>query len=115
MSQQTPSFFPTPAIVSSTLSSTASSRLTTPRLMLLQDHAFAGLGAGVVAVLCMHPLDLLKIKFQVATDRPRGGLGKQIWYSLKDIKTEQGWRGLYRGVGPNIAGNASSWGLYFLL
>ena len=112
MSQQTPSFFPTPAIVSSTLSS---SRLTTPRLMLLQDHAFAGLGAGVVAVLCMHPLDLLKIKFQVATDRPRGGLGKQIWYSLKDIKTEQGWRGLYRGVGPNIAGNASSWGLYFLL
>ena len=83
--------------------------------MLLQDHAFAGLGAGVVAVLCMHPLDLLKIKFQVATDRPRGGLGKQIWYSLKDIKTEQGWRGLYRGVGPNIAGNASSWGLYFLL
>jgi len=92
MSQQPPSFFPTPAI----------------------DHAFAGLGAGVVAVLCMHPLDLLKIKFQVATDRPRGGLGKQIWLSLKDIKTQQGWRGLYRGVGPNITGNASSWGLYFL-
>ncbi|KAH9843779.1 mitochondrial carrier domain-containing protein [Rhodofomes roseus] len=92
MSQQPPSFFPTTAI----------------------DHAFAGLGAGVVAVLCMHPLDLLKIKFQVATDRPRGGLGKQIWLSLKDIQTQQGWRGLYRGVGPNIAGNASSWGLYFL-
>ena len=114
MSQQPPSFFPTPAIVSNT-PSLKTPCLTTPRLILLQDHAFAGLGAGVVAVLCMHPLDLLKIKFQVATDRPRGGLGKQIWYSLKDIKTEQGWRGLYRGVGPNIAGNASSWGLYFLL
>ncbi|KAI0081449.1 mitochondrial FAD carrier protein [Panus rudis PR-1116 ss-1] len=87
-----PSFFPTSAL----------------------DHAFAGIGAGTVAVLCMHPLDLLKVKFQVATDKPQGGLGRAIWNSLKDIKDTQGWRGLYRGVGPNIAGNASSWGLYFL-
>ncbi|KAG6333082.1 hypothetical protein ID866_6006 [Astraeus odoratus] len=86
------SFFPTPAL----------------------DHAAAGLGAGVVAVLCMQPLDLLKVKFQVSTEKPQGGAGRQIWLSLKDIKTQQGWSGLYRGVGPNIAGNASSWGLYFL-
>jgi solute carrier family 25 (mitochondrial folate transporter), member 32 len=79
------------------------------------DHAAAGLGAGVVAVLCMHPLDLLKVKFQVATEPPQGGVGKHIWNSLRDIKTRDGWQGLYRGVGPNIAGNASSWGLYFLL
>lgn len=92
MSQHQPSFFPTPAI----------------------DHAFAGLGAGVVAVLCMHPLDLLKIKFQVATEKPRAGVGNQIWLSLKHIKHTQGWRGLYRGIGPNIAGNATSWGFYFL-
>jgi len=92
MSQQTPSFFPSPSI----------------------DHAVAGLGAGVVAVLCMHPLDLLKVKFQVATDKPQGGIGRQIWNSLRDIKVQQGWRGLYRGVGPNIAGNATSWGFYFL-
>lgn len=81
----------------------------------LQDHAAAGLSAGVVAVLCMHPLDLLKVKLQVATEKPEGGVGKQIYHSLKNIKDSQGWRGLYRGVGPNIAGNASSWGLYFLL
>ncbi|KZT12673.1 mitochondrial FAD carrier protein [Laetiporus sulphureus 93-53] len=92
MSQQPPSFFPTTAI----------------------DHAFAGLGAGIVAVLCMHPLDLLKVKFQVATEKPRGGVGKQIWLSLKDIKEQQGWRGLYRGLGPNVVGNATSWGFYFL-
>ncbi|KAI0761742.1 mitochondrial carrier domain-containing protein [Irpex lacteus] len=67
------------------------------------DHALAGLGAGVVAV-----------KFQVANKNPTGGVGTAIWNSLKDIKDTQGWRGLYRGVGPNIAGNASSWGLYFL-
>lgn len=69
----------------------------------------------MVAVLCMHPLDLLKVKFQVATASPQGGVGKAIWNSLRDIKTHDGWKGLYRGVGPNIAGNASSWGFYFLL
>nr|GAT46160.1 predicted protein [Mycena chlorophos] len=78
------------------------------------DHAVAGIGAGTVAVLCMNPLDLLKVKYQVATDKPTGGIGKQIWYSLRDIHQQEGWRGLYRGVGANIAGNASSWGLYFL-
>ena len=63
----------------------------------------------------MHPLDLLKVKFQIATESPKGGVGRQIYLALKDIKDMHGWRGLYRGVGPNIAGNASSWGLYFLL
>jgi solute carrier family 25 folate transporter 32 len=92
MAHNAPSFFPTPAL----------------------DHAAAGLSAGVVAVLCMHPLDLLKVKFQVATTSPRGGAGRQIIDSLRAIKTNDGWAGLYRGVGPNIAGNAASWGLYFL-
>ncbi|KAF7301296.1 hypothetical protein MIND_00694600 [Mycena indigotica] len=78
------------------------------------DHAVAGIGAGTVAVLCMNPLDLLKVKYQVATTNPTGGIGQQIWHSLRDIKHQEGWRGLYRGVGANIAGNASSWGLYFL-
>lgn len=66
-------------------------------------------------MLCMHPLDLIKIKFQVATEKPQGGVGRAIWSSLKDIQARDGWKGLYRGVGANIAGNASSWGLYFLL
>ncbi|EGO01458.1 hypothetical protein SERLA73DRAFT_176733 [Serpula lacrymans var. lacrymans S7.3] len=92
MAQHPPSFFPSTAL----------------------DHAAAGLGAGVVAVLCMHPLDLLKVKLQVSTEKPQGGVGKQIWLALKDIKVKEGWKGLYRGVSPNIAGNASSWGLYFL-
>ncbi|KAF9076696.1 mitochondrial carrier domain-containing protein [Rhodocollybia butyracea] len=92
MPQQPASFFPTTAL----------------------DHAAAGLGAGVVSTLCMNPLDLLKVKFQVATTSSRGGIGKQIWHGLRDIYRESGFKGLYRGVGPNVAGNASSWGLYFL-
>lgn len=63
----------------------------------------------------MQPLDLLKVKLQVTTVKPTSGLGKHIWTSFKNIQQTQGWRGLYRGLIPNIAGNASSWGLYFLL
>ncbi|PFH50577.1 hypothetical protein AMATHDRAFT_3859 [Amanita thiersii Skay4041] len=91
MVQQQPSFFPTAAL----------------------DHAAAGIGAGVVTTLCLNPLDLLKIKFQVMTSKPVGGIGRQIWHSLKEIHEKAGWRGMYRGLGPNIAGNAASWGLYF--
>jgi Mitochondrial carrier protein len=84
-------------------------------LRVSQDHAFAGIGAGTAAVLCMNPLDLLKVKFQVSTHEPEGGIGRGIWRALRDIHASEGWRGLYRGLGPNVAGNASSWGLYFLL
>ena len=84
-------------------------------IVFIQDHAFAGIGAGTVAVLCMNPLDLLKVKFQVSTRGPEGGIGRGIWRALCDIRVSEGWRGLYRGLSPNIAGNASSWGLYFLL
>ncbi|KAH8978824.1 mitochondrial carrier domain-containing protein [Lactarius akahatsu] len=78
------------------------------------DYAFAGIGAGTVAVLCMNPLDLLKVKFQVSTRGPEGGIGRGIWRALRDIHASEGWRGLYRGLSSNVAGNAGSWGLYFL-
>jgi solute carrier family 25 folate transporter 32 len=45
-------------------------------LLNLQDHAVAGLGAGTIATLVMHPLDLVKVRFQLATTstRPTGGV-----------------------------------------
>jgi solute carrier family 25 folate transporter 32 len=95
-------------------SMTSSSRLSyfgSPAL----DHAVAGIGAGTATVLCVHPLDLLKVKFQVATAPPAGGIGKQIWLSLRDVWIKGGIGALYRGVSANVAGNASSWGLYFWL
>ena len=66
-------------------------------------------------MLCMHPLDLLKVKFQVSTSSPQGGVGRAIRGALQGMYGEGGVRALYRGVGANVAGNASSWGLYFLL
>ncbi len=34
--------------------------------------------------------------------------------ALNDIVKADGWKGLYRGLSPNVAGNSASWGLYFL-
>lgn len=90
-----PSFFPTPAL----------------------DHAFAGIGAGTAAILCMQPLDLLKVKFQVDNQPKKVAFNplKEIYGALVDIRKEYGYRGWYRGLTANIAGNAASWGLYFWL
>ncbi|GAA5833060.1 hypothetical protein JCM5353_006761 [Sporobolomyces roseus] len=82
------------------------------------DQAFSGFTAGIVSTLCMQPLDLLKVQLQVSTtthSTPRNSL-VQIWSGLGEIVKSGGIgrRGLYRGIGPNLTGNATSWGLYFL-
>lgn len=102
------------------------------------DHAFAGMAAGTISTLCMNPLDLVKTRFQVNTSafsaEPAerslfyqrayarrwpfvlmgGKTGTDIVDALRGIVARDGLQGLYRGVIPNIVGNASSWGLYFL-
>jgi solute carrier family 25 folate transporter 32 len=69
----------------------------------------------------MHPLDLVKVRFQIAdkgkglSRAPSAGFGREVYGAMREAVTKDGWRGLYRGLSPNVAGNASSWGLYFLL
>lgn len=87
------------------------------------DQALSGVSAGLVSTLCMQPLDLLKVQLQVSTHsttstRDKGALStlRTITRGLKEIvKSEKvGLKGLYRGIGSNLVGNTSSWGLYFL-
>ncbi len=49
-------------------------------VVVFQDHSFrvARIGAGTVAVLCMNPLGLLEVKFQVPTRGPEGDIGRGI-------------------------------------
>ena len=93
----------------------------------------------------MHPLDLVKVRFQLAeTPRrlssiqstssfstsptstspgaagssftsKRPGFGTAVYGALSDAVKTDGWKGLYRGLVPNLVGGAGSWGLYFLL
>lgn len=103
--------------------------LPTPAL----DHAFSGIVAGAVATVCMNPLDLIKVQFQVdtsASNRRRhspssrlarlgrlatgGDVARDMVSALRAIVRRDGWPGLYRGLSPNVVGNSASWGLYFL-
>lgn len=80
------------------------------------EHFVAGISGGVASTLLLHPLDLLKIRFAVddgsVKDRPK-------YYGMRHafatVYKQEGFRGLYKGVTPNLAGSASAWGLYFLL
>jgi len=79
------------------------------------EHLVAGLSGGVVSTLLLHPLDLLKIRFAVSTGttslRPSyGGLKKAV----QTIVGQDGVRGLYAGMSPNLVGAGTAWGFYFL-
>lgn len=77
------------------------------------EHLIAGTAGGVSATLVLHPLDLIKIRFQV-----NDGLSTRPTYlgildAFRSIKRSGGFRGLYQGVSPNVVGAGSAWGLYF--
>ncbi|XP_063979107.1 solute carrier family 25 member 32 [Diachasmimorpha longicaudata] len=78
------------------------------------EHLVAGISGGVVSTLMLHPLDLIKIRFAV-----NDGVTKSVpQYSglrqaIREIIRLEGWKGLYRGVAPNVLGSGSSWGFYF--
>jgi len=96
-----------------------------PRQSLLShfqwQHMVAGVSGGVISTLILHPLDLIKIRFQVnegvgnsgqlMTNRPQY---TGLWNAGVTIARQNGIRGLYQGVTPNVWGAGSAWGLYFL-
>lgn len=81
------------------------------------QHLVAGVTGGVLSTLIVHPLDLIKIRFQVnegshlVAQRPHYS---SITNAVSSIFKQNGVRGLYQGVTPNIWGAGTSWGLYFL-
>ena len=80
------------------------------------EHFLAGISGGVVSTLVLHPLDLLKIRFAVddghPLNRPRYSGLRHAFHSIVE---QEGVRGFYKGVTPNIAGAGTAWGFYFLL
>jgi len=70
----------------------------------------AGASAGVVARLLCHPVDTIKAKLQVSTER--GAHGSFTGLARKVYVTE-GVPGLYRGIGVAFFGSAPAACLYF--
>ena len=72
-----------------------------------------GVGAGVVTSLLLHPLDVVKVRFQVQDGRSVAVRYTGVVQAAMAIWRAEGARGLYRGVVPACWGSGASWGLYF--
>lgn len=80
----------------------------------LLDQLVAGCAAGGTATLLLHPLDLLKTRFQATADNSNRVIFA-VPRQLRAIFQMDGFKGLYRGFSANFAGSTTSWGVYFLL
>ncbi|KAI1318970.1 hypothetical protein EDD11_005404 [Mortierella claussenii] len=79
------------------------------------DQALAGFTGGAVSTICLHPLDLIKTRFQVNASQAAPRIGGTLRSFQQIYRTEGLRHGLYRGLTPNFAGATISWGLYFYL
>lgn len=78
------------------------------------EHLIAGLSGGVTSTLILHPLDVIKLRFAVNTGRLESTPKYTgIANAFVTIYKQEGFRGLYRGVTPNVIGAGASWGFYF--
>ncbi|KAH8683321.1 mitochondrial carrier protein-like protein [Tricladium varicosporioides] len=75
-------------------------------------ETIAGLSAGTVSTLAVHPLDVVKTRLQINRSTSTSSVNALgILKSL--VSNERPIRTLYRGLTPNLVGNASSWGIFF--
>ncbi|CAI2192907.1 6160_t:CDS:2, partial [Funneliformis geosporum] len=90
------------------------------------DHAMAGITAGAVTTILLHPLDLIKTRFQdlfqsytIVDESTKDQLRRRrfgaTFIEMKSIVKKHQFIGLYRGVSANLAGATASWGFYFYL
>ncbi|KAL1979378.1 hypothetical protein VTN96DRAFT_6082 [Rasamsonia emersonii] len=62
----------------------------------------AGAISGAVAQTCTYPFDVLRRRFQINTMTGMGYHYTSIWDAIKIIVAEEGIRGLYKGIVPNL-------------
>ncbi|KAJ9665171.1 hypothetical protein H2201_004645 [Coniosporium apollinis] len=62
----------------------------------------AGAVSGAVAQTFTYPFDVLRRRFQINTMSGMGYQYKSIFDALRVIITQEGFRGLYKGVAPNL-------------
>ncbi|OAL35970.1 hypothetical protein AYO20_04631 [Fonsecaea nubica] len=78
-------------------------------------ETIAGLSAGLISTVIVHPLDIIKTRLQVDTSaHPLLNSSRAV---LRDLLRNEGpsrLAALYRGLSPNLVGNSAGWGLYFL-
>ncbi|GMM30776.1 flavin adenine dinucleotide transporter [Martiniozyma asiatica (nom. inval.)] len=85
-------------------------------------EAVAGFTAGLTTTLVAHPLDFIKLRMQLdTTSRSQWQAIKSVFTNVKDISRSSNGKlqiknfthNIYRGLGPNIIGSTTAWGMYF--
>ena len=78
-------------------------------------EAIAGVTAGLASTIAVHPLDIIKTRMQLDTSpNPLMNTTRVVFRDILQNEGPTRIRALYRGLSPNLLGNCSGWGLYFL-
>ncbi|XP_038718857.1 folate transporter 1, chloroplastic isoform X2 [Tripterygium wilfordii] len=78
------------------------------------ENATAGALAGFATVAAMHPLDVVRTRFQVNDGRVANlPAYKNTAHAILTIARSEGLKGLYAGFYPAVFGSTVSWALYF--
>ncbi|XP_068650185.1 folate transporter 1, chloroplastic isoform X2 [Aristolochia californica] len=78
------------------------------------ENATAGAIAGFATVAVLHPLDVVRTRFQVNDGRLMNlPIYKNTGHAIVTITRAEGLKGLYAGFSPAVLGSTVSWGLYF--
>eukprot|EP01041_Mallomonas_annulata_P007169 gene7169-14599_t len=75
------------------------------------EHLIAGLIAGSMSTAILHPLDLIKVRYQVYESK--GSPYKNVVSAFRTVVQHEGYHGLYQGLTPALFASAISWGGYF--
>ncbi|PKA61429.1 Folate transporter 1, chloroplastic [Apostasia shenzhenica] len=78
------------------------------------ENSIAGAVAGFSTVAVLHPLDVVRTRFQVSDGRGCScPLYKNTAHAIYSIARTEGLKGLYAGFYTSVFGSTVSWGLYF--
>ncbi|KAK1983437.1 mitochondrial carrier domain-containing protein [Colletotrichum cereale] len=77
-------------------------------------ESVAGLSAGSVATLVVHPLDIVKTRMQIHRSAANPSVSLTTMSVIRTLtRNPHPIASLYRGLTPNLIGNASSWSAFF--
>jgi len=76
-------------------------------------ESIAGLTAGAVSTLVVHPLDIVKTRMQISRASSPAELPSTMAIIRSITSAGSPIAALYRGLTPNLVGSASSWAAFF--
>lgn len=76
-------------------------------------HLIAGGTAGTIGAIVTCPLEVIKTRLQSSAKATLNVNNLSMVKCFKSIVKNEGWRALFKGLGPNLVGNAPSRAIYF--